>query len=185
MLHLQGPYLLNGYAYHTKAERDRKMAAKEEKRAKEADEAHNASKAKEKRVIASGVKAMIRQAEGANGNTAGSDGSDANQDDSDDEADGDLDSKGDGGGGTDHAHGPDNDNARSLLAKLRRSTLADGIGLPGVSEGDNGVAGAPEDPSDGGAGGLKRAPSSLSRLKKQTSVAGRASSMFTKARHSK
>ena len=192
----QWPYLLNDHIYHPKAEREQKAAARE-KRAKEAGEAHNASKPSSNGVVTSAKARDPRsQAEGANGRTVvptvngeeldgnGSDGSDLVVDDSDDEPEGDLGSMG-GGGDMNSADGMDNNvDARSLLEKLRRSSLSSGVGLQGVSKGSNGIAGAPGDePSDGGPGGLKRAPSALSRQKKQTSVAGRASSMFSKVRH--
>ena len=192
MLHLQWPYLLKGHTYHAKAERNCKAAAKE-KRAKEADEAHDVSKAKDNGVTTGGKAADHKsQAEGANGRTAaptvngeeldgnGSDGSDLVADDSDDEADDDLDSSKGGGGDINSAGGLDkNHHARALLDKLRRSSVTSlasdtapiGLVVPGGE--------------DGGSGGLKRAPSSLSRLKKQTGVAGRASSMFSKVRHSR
>ena len=194
---LNGHTLLNGHTYHPKAEREQKAAARE-KRAKEAGEAQNASKPSSNGVITSGKARDLRsQAEGANGRTVvptvngqeldgnASDGSDLVVDDSDDELEGDLGSMG-GGGDMDSADGLDAsaDNARALLEKLRRSSLSSGVGLQGVSESGNGVAGAPGDePSGGGPGGLRRAPSALSRQRKQTSVAGRASSMFSKVRH--
>jgi len=70
-----------------------------------------------------------------------------------------------------------NGNARDLLAKLQSANLSGGSGALGMGDDDEGFArsglGDRRNPSN---------PSSLSRLKKQTSVAGRATSMFHKAK---
>ena len=160
--------------------RGRKSGAKQ-RGGKAADEARSVGNATGK---GGGGGGKVREHKGSHHATNGaesdgndSEGSDLVAEDSEEELVADPSKE---GGGTDHqdSHSA---NARALLEKLRRSSFTGGVpGISGVGESNLGLTGAPGD--EGGPGGLKRATSSLSRLRKQSSVAGRATSLFTKAR---
>ena len=161
--------------------RGRKSGAKQ-RGGKAADEARSVGNATGK---GGGGGGKVREHKGSHHATNGaesdgndSEGSDLVAEDSEEELVADPSKE---GGGTDHqdSHSA---NARALLEKLRRSSFTGGVpGISGVGESNLGLTGAPGD-EGGPGGGLKRAASSLSRLKKQSSVAGRATSLFTKAR---
>ena len=160
--------------------RGRKSGAKQ-RGGKAADEARSVGNATGK---GGGGGGKVREHKGSHHATNGaesdgndSEGSDLVAEDSEEELVADPSKE---GGGTDHqdSHSA---NARALLEKLRRSSFTGGVpGISGVGESNLGLTGAPG--AEGGPGGLKRATSSLSRLRKQSSVAGRATSLFTKAR---
>jgi hypothetical protein len=160
-------------------ERGRKSGAKQ-RGGKTPDEASSVGNATGK---GGGGSGKVREHKGSHHATDGaesdgndSEGSDLVAEDSEEELEADPSKE---GGGTDKdKHSA---NARALLDKLRRTSLAGVPGISGVSESNLGLTGAPGD-EGGPGGGLKRAASSLSRLKKQSSVAGRATSLFTKAR---